>query len=116
MDHPVLLHAKLGKYLAETEYGVKDPDVLSSIEWHTTGKPDMSLLEKIIYTADYIEPGRDKAPRLHEIRQLAFTDLDACIRMILEDTVSYLSRNPKAMDPMTTDAYTFYCERSSHGS
>lgn len=116
IEHPVLLHAKLGKYLAETDYGVRDLEVLSAIEWHTTGRPDMSLLEKIIYTADYIEPGRDKAPRLPEIRKLAFTDLDACICMILEDTVSYLSRNPKAMDPMTMDAYTFYCERSSHGS
>ena len=116
IEHPVLLHAKLGKYLAETDYGVNDPAVLSAIEWHTTGKPDMTLLEKIIFTADYIEPGRDKAPRLHEIRNLAFTDLDACIRLILEDTISYLSRNPKAMDPMTMDAYSFYCERSSHGS
>ncbi len=116
IEHPVLLHAKLGKYMAETDYGVQDPEVLSAIEWHTTGRPDMTVLEKIIYISDYIEPGRDKAPHLPEIRNLAFTDLDQCIREILEDTVSYLSRNPKAMDPMTLDAYKFYSERSSNGS
>ena len=110
ISHPVLLHAKLGRYLAKEEYGINDPAVLSAIEWHTTGKPDMSLLEKIIYIADYIEPGRDKAPRLPEIRQTAFVNLDECIRMILADTVSYLSKNPKAMDPMTIEAYQYYSD------
>ena len=116
IDHPVLLHAKLGKYLAEKEYGITDPEILSAIEWHTTGKPDMSLLEKILYIADYIEPGRDKAPRLPEIRETAFSDLEKCIEMILADTVSYLSQNPKAMDPMTMNAYQYYRERSKNGS
>ena len=116
IDHPVLLHAKLGRYLAEEVYGVQDPAILSAIEWHTTGRPEMNLLEKIIYIADYIEPGRDKAPRLSEIRLMAFTDLERCMEMILEDTVSYLSRNPKATDPRTMEAYQYYRERSSHGS
>lgn len=116
IDHPVLLHAKLGRYLAEEVYGVQDPAILSAIEWHTTGRPEMNLLEKIIYIADYIEPGRDKAPRLSEIRLMAFMDLERCMEMILEDTVSYLSRNPKATDPRTMEAYQYYRERSSHGS
>ena len=116
IEHPILLHAKLGRYLAADQYGVQDPAVLSAIEWHTTGKPAMELLEKIIYIADYIEPGRDKAPRLPEIRLMAFTDLDRCMEMILEDTVSYLSQNPKATDHMTLEAYQYYRERSSHGT
>ena len=108
LEHPVLLHAKLGKYLASETYGIKDQEVLSAIEWHTTGRPAMSLLEEIIYIADYIEPGRDKAPRLPEIREMAFTDLDRCMEMILADTVSYLKQNPKATDQMTMDAYAYY--------
>ncbi|MCR4751294.1 MAG: bis(5'-nucleosyl)-tetraphosphatase (symmetrical) YqeK [Eubacterium sp.] len=108
MEHPVLLHAKLGKYLAAEEYGIKDPEILSAIEWHTTGRPGMSQLEKIIYIADYIEPGRDKAPRLNEIRRMAFADLDQCMEMILADTVSYLSSNPKSMDHKTVEAYQYY--------
>ena len=62
--HPFLLHAKLGAYVAKAKYGVTDQEILSSITWHTTGKPDMTLLEKIVYIADYIEPKRDKAPNL----------------------------------------------------
>lgn len=116
IENPVLLHAKLGKYVAEEEYGVKDPEILSAIEWHTTGRPGMSLLEKIIYIADYIEPNRDRAPRLPEIRQAAFTDLDLCTEMILGDTIDYLRENPKSMDPMTMKAYEYYHERRVHGS
>ena len=73
---PFLLHAKLGAWMAEHEYHVSDPAILSAIACHTTGKPDMSLLDKIVFIADYIEPGRNKAPGLPEIRRLSFTDID----------------------------------------
>ena len=73
---PFLLHAKLGAWMAEHEYHVSDPAILSAIACHTTGKPDMSLLDKIVFIADYIEPGRNKAPGLPEIRRLSFTDND----------------------------------------
>ena len=59
-ESPFLLHAKLGAYLAETIYEVKDPEILHAIKVHTTGAADMSVLDKIIYIADFIEPGRDK--------------------------------------------------------
>lgn len=107
-EHPFLLHAKLGAYIAKDKYGVRDSQVLSAITWHTTGKPDMSLLEKIIYIADYIEPARDKAPNLKKIRQLAFQDLDECIYEILKDTLEYLEENPKDIDSATEDAFLFY--------
>ena len=54
----------------------------------------MTMLEKIVYIADYIEPARNKAPRLTEIRRLAFEDLDECMYQILKDTLSYLDENP----------------------
>ena len=57
-----LLHSKAGAVLAQAKYGVKDEDILNAIRYHTTGRPGMSLLEKIIFVADYIEPGRDSAP------------------------------------------------------
>ena len=63
-EHPFLLHAKLGAYVAKAKYDVTDENILSAITWHTTGKPEMTLLEKIVYIADYIEPKRDKAPNL----------------------------------------------------
>ena len=67
--NPYLLHAKVGSYLAKKEYKVEDPEILSAILYHTTGHPNMTLLEKIIFTADYIEPGRKQAPNLKIIRQ-----------------------------------------------
>lgn len=58
LEMPALVHAKLGAYFAEKEYGVTNKGVLSAITWHTTGRPEMTMLEKIIYIADYIEPNR----------------------------------------------------------
>ena len=108
LDHPVLLHAKLGAYVAQNDYGVKDPEVLSAITWHTTGKPEMTMLEKIVFISDYIEPNRDKQPNLKEIRAEAFHDIDECMYMILHDTVAYLDENPKSMDQTTLRAFTYY--------
>lgn len=106
--HPFLLHAKLGAYVAGKKYDIRDSEILSSITWHTTGKPDMSVLEKIVYIADYIEPRRNKAPNLPQVRALAFRDLDECMYMILRDTLSYLGSNPKDIDSTTQEAFSYY--------
>ena len=107
-EHPFLLHAKLGAYGAKAKYDVTDENILSAITWHTTGKPDMTLLEKIVYIADYIEPKRDKAPNLAIVRKLAFQDLDECMYKILADTLAYLEENPKDIDNATKDAFLYY--------
>lgn len=107
-ESPYLLHAKLGAYLAQTAYEVKSPEILHAIRVHTTGEPDMSILDKIIYIADYIEPGRDKAANLTEVRRLAFEDLDACMAQILKDSLKYLSSRGGAIDPLTKMTYDFY--------
>ena len=103
-----LLHAKLGAYLAETEYEVSNPEILHAIKVHTTGEPDMSILDKIIYIADYIEPGRDKAPNLEYVRMLAYKNLDACMAEILCDSLKYLSSRGGSIDPTTKMTYDFY--------
>ena len=118
---PSLLHAKLGACYAKKLYGVTDEQVLSAIRWHTTGKPSMSELEKIIYIADYIEPGRRELPGMTKVREMAFTDLDQAMFLILDHTLSYLDRtereNQESIDPYTRDAYDFYkdlADRKSH--
>lgn len=103
-----LIHAKLGAHIAREQYGVSDPEVLSAIRWHTTGKENMTKLEKIVYIADYIEPGRDKAPNLSWVRKIAFMDLDECMYYILKDSLSYLERNTKIVDPATQKAFYYY--------
>ena len=106
--NPYLLHAKVGSYLAKKEYKVEDLEILNAILYHTTGHPGMTLLEKIIFTADYIEPGRKQAPNLTEIRKMAFTDLDKAVKKILEDTLDYLKSGEGEMDPMTEETYQYY--------
>ncbi len=106
-----LLHAKLGAWMAEHEYHVSDPAILSAIACHTTGKPDMSLLDKIVFIADYIEPGRNKAPGLPEIRRLSFTDIDQALIRILSDTLDYLASSNDPIDPATQNVLDYYLRR-----
>lgn len=106
--NPGLLHAKAGMVLAQECYEVTDPQILHAIKVHTTGEPDMNILDKIIYIADYIEPMRCEAPRLEEIRQIAFQDLNQCVAEILYDTLHYLSGRKGSIDPSTQLTYEFY--------
>ena len=105
---PALQHAKIGSYLCETKYGVTDMEIKSAILYHTTGHPDMSLLEKIVFIADYIEPNRESLPNIDVIRKTTFEDLDSGLKMILKDTLQYLNECGKTIDPMTQVTYDFY--------
>ena len=101
---PSLLHAKLGAWYAREKYGVEDQEILTAIECHTTGKKDMTLLDKILYVADYIEPGRYKASELPEMRKLAFIDLDLACLSIMESILKYLESTNCPIDTTTIDA------------
>ena len=106
--NPFLLHAKLGSFLAMKKYKVTDKDIINAILNHTTGRPEMSLLEKIVFVADYIEPNRIQAPNLVLIRKTAFIDLDKSVLMILGDTLNYLDSITEAIDPITRKTYEYY--------
>ena len=88
-----LLHAITGAAVAKNVFGVP-PEIESAIRWHTTGKADMTLLEKIIYLADYIEPTRDFCD-LTRLRELAYKDLDRA--MLLGLTMAVADRREKGM-------------------
>ena len=107
-ENPGLLHAKAGMALAEEKYDIHDPEILHAIKVHTTGEPDMNMLDKIVYIADYIEPLRKEAPHLAEIRQIAFADLNQGVAEILYDTLHYLSGRKGSVDPTTQLTYEFY--------
>lgn len=106
--NPALIHAKLGAYLAAHKYGVTDPEVLSAIRKHTTGTPDMTMLEKIVFLADSIEPGRKPFAYLTEIRYAAFTDIDEAVYMVTKNTLDYLKTKRGAIDPITVRTYEYY--------
>lgn len=103
-----LLHAKVGMYLAKTKYDIDDQDILNAIRWHTTGREDMSLLEKIVYIADFIEPNRKQLEDMDVIRKEAFTDIDKCLAHILHNSVIYLKTIGKECDDATMKAYEYY--------
>lgn len=118
--NPFLLHAKVGSFLAREKYGIKDKEILDAITYHTTGRPDMGMLDKIIYIADYIEPGRRQAPGLPEVRRLAFASLDDCLFRILKDTLDYLGASKMEIDISTQQTYDYYkalrCEQKGRES
>lgn len=109
-DNPSLLHAKVGAYLAKTVYEIDDEDILSAITYHTTGRVEMTLLEKIVFSADYLEPNRNHDPELPMIRRMVFTDLDEAILKIYENTMRHLKNSTKVLDPTTEEAYRYYQE------
>ena len=105
-ENEKLLHAKTGAALAREMFGISDR-VYEAIRWHTTGKPDMNLLEKIVYMADYIEPNRD-FEGVEKLRELSYENLDEALtlglEMSLEDIRSY------GIEPFrdTVEAYEWY--------
>jgi len=107
---PQVIHSIYGAVYARKSFGVQDPEILSAVYYHTLGKPDMSLLEAIVFTADYIEARRYKAERLPEIRQLAFIDLDRAVYEINHDTITYLEESGGYICKDSYDTYQFYRE------
>lgn len=105
---PSIIHAKLGAWMAENKYGVTDPQILSAIACHTTGKPAMGILDKILYIADFIEPRRFEIPCMAGIRILAFEDLDEALFQTMEGTLAYLEKKGTYADSMTKEAYEYY--------
>lgn len=94
--HHELWHAPAGAVLVKTEAGITDEDILSAIRYHTSGRPGMTLLEKVIYVADYIEPGR-RFPGVDEVRVLAEEDLDLALIQALKNTITFLMTKNQAV-------------------
>jgi len=86
---PKLLHARLAAELARSKFGITDKDVLQAIESHTTGRPGMGKLEKVVYLADHIETDRDY-PGVESVRKLALTDLDQAIVASIDNMIRHL--------------------------
>ena len=113
--NPYLLHGKLGAWITENKFHMEDPGILSAITYHTTGRADMTKMEKIVFLADYMEPNRPEVPGLTQVRKTAFQNLETAVYMVLRDTVEYLSAHPeKEMDAQTMEAFRFYQKERHH--
>lgn len=94
--------------MALEKYGVNDREILDAICCHTTGKPAMTLLEKIVFVADYIEPSRNQAPNLEQLRKKSFENIDEAVYLILKQTLAYLYRKKQAVDEQTEVTFNYY--------
>jgi predicted HD superfamily hydrolase involved in NAD metabolism len=103
---PELLHGSVGACIAEEEYGITDEAVLSAIRFHTMGRKNMSILEKIIFVADYIEPDRS-FPGVAEVREAAFRCLDTALLMSLDSTVKHVISKGILIHPDAIDARNY---------
>lgn len=99
-----LWHAPVGAYLVKTEVGIEDEEILNAIRFHTSGRENMTLLEKVIFVADYIEPGRH-FPGVEEGRELAKQDLDHALIYALRNTIMFLAKKSQAIYPDTLRTY-----------
>ncbi|WP_313524729.1 nicotinate-nucleotide adenylyltransferase [Anaerotignum sp.] len=103
-----LIHPFLGAEVARRDYLVSDEEILGAIRFHTTGRANMTLLEKIIYIADYIEPNREKFDGIEEARRLAYLDLDMAMKYILEQTIEYVKSRGREVHPFSIEALEYY--------
>lgn len=101
-----LLHSKTGAAFSEDMFGIPD-DIFTSIRWHTTGRAEMTLLEKIIYLADYVEKTRD-FEGVEVLRKLCYEDLNAAMELGLKMSIEDLEERGSPIHPKTLEAYNYY--------
>ena len=109
--YPKTLHALTGSLVAERIFGENEA-VVQAICNHTTGRADMTTLEKIIYVADYMEPCRN-FPGVEKLRMLAYSDLDAALKLGLEMTLEHLARQGNEVSPESREALAYLNNRIS---
>lgn len=105
-NQPQLLHGLVGSIIANKIMFIEDNDILNAIKYHTTGKKNMTILEKIIYIADYIEPLRN-FPGVFELRKLAFENLDKAILKSFDNTINFVISKGQLLHMDTISARNF---------
>lgn len=103
---PELLHGPVGAYVAEKEFLIYDKEILHAIKYHTTGCENMSLMDKVIYIADYIEPSRN-FPGVDDLREETYRDLDSGVLMALDNTIRYVIVKKQLIDILTIRARNY---------
>ncbi|MBD5632196.1 MAG: nicotinate (nicotinamide) nucleotide adenylyltransferase [Clostridia bacterium] len=104
-----VVHQYSGAFVAEHTFGIKDKDILNAVRYHTSGRENMSGIEKLIYLADLLEEGRD-FDGVEALRKLLSRDIDECLYAALESQVEYLSKSGKPVYPLTRRAYEYLKE------
>ncbi|UOQ46319.1 bis(5'-nucleosyl)-tetraphosphatase (symmetrical) YqeK [Halobacillus salinarum] len=109
--HHGLWHGPVASVMLEQEIGLSDEDIKSAISCHTTGKKHMSVLDQVVFLADYIEPGRE-FPGVEEVRELAESSLEQACFAALKNTVQHLILKERTVYPDTIHAYNDFLHRT----
>ncbi|MDD2619457.1 MAG: bis(5'-nucleosyl)-tetraphosphatase (symmetrical) YqeK [Syntrophomonadaceae bacterium] len=104
---PDLLHAPVGAFLLQQELGLDDKRILQAVRYHTLGSIEMTDLDKIIYLADMIEPGRDY-PGMQRLHCLAFRELDEAMLFGIESTIKYCLEAKRILHPRTVEVWNYF--------
>lgn len=105
-NNPELIHGKLGAKIISVELGINDEDILNAIRWHTTGRENMSLLEKIVYIADITEPSRDFKD-IDKLRELSKKDIDAAMIKSLSGVIDFVECRGLTLHPNSKKALEY---------
>ncbi|TFB24871.1 HD domain-containing protein [Filobacillus milosensis] len=111
--HHEVWHGPVGAKMMERFFMIHDDEVLNAIRYHTTGHKHMSLTEKIVFLADFIEPGRD-FPAVHEARKIAEKDLDRACHFALENSIHFLISKKQSIYPDTFFAYNEFTDQLTY--
>jgi len=99
-----LWHAPVGAFLVQKECGIADQEIIDAIKYHTSGKVGMTKLEKVIYLADYIEPGRH-FPGVEEVREIAKVNMNKALIKSIQNTILFLMKKDQPVYPDTFFTY-----------
>lgn len=105
-----LWHGPVAAIIASRDFGISDQQVKDAIFYHTTGRPAMDPVEKVVFLADYIEPAR-KFPGVDDVRQLAKQNLDEAMVLALKQTISFLHSRGQKVYPLTIQTLHYYHEQ-----
>lgn len=111
---PQVWHGICAAILAKSEWGIDDPEILDAVACHTTGRPGMTTLDKILFLADMTSAERDW-PGVAELRKLEMQDLDAAMLSALDSTIRFVQLGHKPVDPMSAAAYHDLQEHNGKG-
>lgn len=111
--NPQLLHGSIAAVIAKNIMGICDEDILSAVKYHTTGKKNMNILEKIVYISDYIEPLRD-FPGVEELREKALTDLNGALLDAFNNTIKVVISRNQLLHLNTIQGRNYLIYKTSH--
>ena len=103
------MHQYGGAYVAEHVFGVRDEGILNAVRYHTSGRENMSGLEKLIFLADLLEEGRD-FDGVEKLRKIFRRDVDECFMAALKNQLEYLKATGGEVYPLTERAYLYMKE------